>query len=149
MFLLPVNGAGGGLTLTEQIPPFKGGTADTMSNVPPAGGGVSPRPRKRGVNPYEIGESSNVNGGGGSGILISERWGLLSRVDKQRIRTIKPLARVRGWQAEINGEKPGYPRFKGKGRYRSMTYSHLPKKLIVRIKGRVALFQSRHRDSCE
>ncbi len=26
-----------------------------------------------------------------------------------------------------NGENPGFPRFKGKGRYRSFTYSHLDK----------------------
>ena len=28
------------------------------------------------------------------------------------------------------GEKPGFPRFKGKGRYRSITFSHLSKQLI-------------------
>ena len=50
--------------------------------------------RVRDFHSYEIGESSNVNGGGGSGILISERWGLLPRVDKQRIRTTKTLARA-------------------------------------------------------
>ena len=29
-----------------------------------------------------------------------------------------------------NGEAPGFPRFKGEGRYRSMTFSHLSKQLI-------------------
>ena len=29
-----------------------------------------------------------------------------------------------------NGEQPGFPRFKGEGRYRSMTFFHLPKQLI-------------------
>ena len=29
-----------------------------------------------------------------------------------------------------NGESPGFPRFKGEGRYRSMTFSHLSKRLI-------------------
>jgi putative transposase len=37
-----------------------------------------------------------------------------------------------------NGEKPGYPRFKGVGRYRSMTFSHLSKNLICEIGGRLA-----------
>ena len=37
-----------------------------------------------------------------------------------------------------NGEEPGYPRFKGKGRYRSLTYSHLAKTLIIPTKGRLA-----------
>jgi putative transposase len=37
-----------------------------------------------------------------------------------------------------NGEKPGYPRFKGVGRYRSMTFSHLSKTLICEIGGRLA-----------
>jgi putative transposase len=37
-----------------------------------------------------------------------------------------------------HGEKPGYPRFKGKGRYRSMTFSHLSKTLIRGIGGRLA-----------
>ena len=36
------------------------------------------------------------------------------------------------------GEKPGFPRFKGKGRYRSMTFSHLAKTLIRRIGDRLA-----------
>ena len=36
------------------------------------------------------------------------------------------------------GETPGYPRFKGQGRYRSMTYSHLSKNLIREISGRLA-----------
>ena len=37
-----------------------------------------------------------------------------------------------------NGLKPGFPRFKGKGRCRSMTYSHLSVKLLREIKGRLA-----------
>jgi len=37
-----------------------------------------------------------------------------------------------------NGENPGFPRFKGKGRYRSVTYSHLAKTLIIPVKGRLA-----------
>jgi putative transposase len=37
-----------------------------------------------------------------------------------------------------NGENPGYPRFKGRGRYRSMTFSHLSKNLIRGIGGRLA-----------
>ena len=37
-----------------------------------------------------------------------------------------------------NGENPGFPRFKGKGRYRSFTYSHLAKILLIPIKGRLA-----------
>jgi len=36
------------------------------------------------------------------------------------------------------GENPGYPRFKGQGRYRSMTFSHLAKTLIRGIGGRMA-----------
>ena len=36
------------------------------------------------------------------------------------------------------GEKPGFPRFKSKGRYRSMTYSHLSVKLIRSARGRLA-----------
>lgn len=36
------------------------------------------------------------------------------------------------------GEKPGYPRFKGKGRYRSMTFSHLSKTLIRGVGSRLA-----------
>ena len=36
------------------------------------------------------------------------------------------------------GETPGYPRFKGQGRYRSMTYSHLSVKLIHPTRGRLA-----------
>ena len=31
------------------------------------------------------------------------------------------------------GDKPGFPRFKGKGRYRSMTFSHLAKRLIHNV----------------
>ena len=34
------------------------------------------------------------------------------------------------------GEAPGFPRFKGIGRYRSMTFSHLSKKLIRNIRKR-------------
>ncbi len=37
-----------------------------------------------------------------------------------------------------NSEKPGYPRFKGVGRYRSMTFSHVSKNLIREIGGRLA-----------
>ena len=36
------------------------------------------------------------------------------------------------------GEEPGFPRFKGEGRYRSMTFSHLSKKLIRNIRKRTA-----------
>ncbi|MCH8294041.1 transposase [Candidatus Poribacteria bacterium] len=36
------------------------------------------------------------------------------------------------------GENRGYPRFKGQGRYRSMTFSHLAKTLIRGIGGRMA-----------
>ena len=36
------------------------------------------------------------------------------------------------------GEEPGFPRFKGEGRYRSMTFSHLSKKLIRNIRKRMA-----------
>ena len=36
------------------------------------------------------------------------------------------------------GEAPGFPRFKGKGRYRSMTFNHLSKKLIRNIRKRMA-----------
>ena len=32
-----------------------------------------------------------------------------------------------------NGEAPGFPRFKGEGRYRSMTFSHLSKQLIRNV----------------
>ena len=32
------------------------------------------------------------------------------------------------------GESPGFPRFKGEGRYRSMTFSHLSKKLVRNIR---------------
>ena len=31
------------------------------------------------------------------------------------------------------GEEPGFPRFKGEGRYRSMTFSHLAKRLIRNV----------------
>ena len=31
------------------------------------------------------------------------------------------------------GDEPGFPRFKGKGRYRSMTFSHLAKRLICNV----------------
>ena len=34
------------------------------------------------------------------------------------------------------GEKPGFPRFKGKGRYRSMTFNHLSKDLIRNVSRR-------------
>ena len=37
-----------------------------------------------------------------------------------------------------NGEAPGFPRFKGEGRYRSMTFSHLSKKLIRNIRKKFA-----------
>ena len=36
------------------------------------------------------------------------------------------------------GESPGFPRFKGEGRYRSMTFSHLSKKLVRNIRKRMA-----------
>ena len=36
------------------------------------------------------------------------------------------------------GQDPGFPRFKGKGRYRSMTFSHLSKQLIRNEKKRMA-----------
>ena len=36
------------------------------------------------------------------------------------------------------GDEPGFPRFKGEGRYRSMTFSHLSKKLIRNIRKRMA-----------
>ncbi len=36
------------------------------------------------------------------------------------------------------GEAPGFPRFKGAGRYRSMTFSHLSKNLIRNIRKRIA-----------
>ena len=36
------------------------------------------------------------------------------------------------------GEAPGFPRFKGEGRYRSMTFSHLSKRLIRNIRKRMA-----------
>ena len=36
------------------------------------------------------------------------------------------------------GQAPGFPRFKGKGRYRSMTFSHLSKQLIRNIRKRMA-----------
>ena len=36
------------------------------------------------------------------------------------------------------GEAPGFPRFKGEGRYRSMTFNHLSKKLIRNIRKRMA-----------
>ena len=36
------------------------------------------------------------------------------------------------------GEEPGFPRFKGAGRYRSMTFKHLGKKLIRNIRKRTA-----------
>ena len=32
------------------------------------------------------------------------------------------------------GDKPGFPRFKGEGRYRSMTFSHLAKRLIRNVR---------------
>ena len=40
------------------------------------------------------------------------------------------------------GQDPGFPRFKGKGRYRSMTFSHLSKQLIRNVRkrmGRIAV----------
>ena len=37
-----------------------------------------------------------------------------------------------------NGESPGFPRFKGEGRYRSMTFSHLSKRLIRDVRRKVA-----------
>ena len=36
------------------------------------------------------------------------------------------------------GDEPGFPRFKGKGRYRSMTFSHLSKQLMRNIRKRMA-----------
>ena len=36
------------------------------------------------------------------------------------------------------GEAPGFPRFKGEGGYRSMTFSHLSKKLIRNVRGKFA-----------
>ena len=36
------------------------------------------------------------------------------------------------------GQDPGFPRFKGKGHYRSMTFSHLSKKLIRNVRKRMA-----------
>ena len=36
------------------------------------------------------------------------------------------------------GQAPGFPRFKGKGRYRSMTFSHLSKQLIRNVRNRMA-----------
>ena len=36
------------------------------------------------------------------------------------------------------GQDPGFPRFKGKGRYRSMTFSHLSKQLIRNVRKRMA-----------
>ena len=36
------------------------------------------------------------------------------------------------------GQDPGFPRFKGKGRYRSMTFSHLSKQLIRNVRRRMA-----------
>ncbi|MYE91601.1 IS200/IS605 family element transposase accessory protein TnpB, partial [Candidatus Poribacteria bacterium] len=36
------------------------------------------------------------------------------------------------------GDEPGFPRFKGEGRYRSMTFSHLSKQLIRTIRKRMA-----------
>ena len=36
------------------------------------------------------------------------------------------------------GETPGFPRFKGKGRYRSMTFSHLSQRLIRNVRRRMA-----------
>ena len=35
------------------------------------------------------------------------------------------------------GQDPGFPRFKGKGRYRSMTFSHLSKQLIRNVRKRM------------
>ena len=37
-----------------------------------------------------------------------------------------------------NSEKPGFPRFKGEGRYRSMTFSHLSKQLIRNVRRKFA-----------
>ncbi len=37
-----------------------------------------------------------------------------------------------------NGEPPGFPRFKGEGRYRSMTFSHLSKQLIRNVRRKFA-----------
>ena len=37
-----------------------------------------------------------------------------------------------------NGEEPGFPRFKGEGRYRSMTFSHISKRLIRNIRKKFA-----------
>ena len=37
-----------------------------------------------------------------------------------------------------NGESPGFPRFKGEGRYRSMTFSHISKRLIRDVRRKVA-----------
>ena len=37
-----------------------------------------------------------------------------------------------------NGEAPGFPRFKGEGRYRSMTFSHLSKQLIRNVRRKFA-----------
>ena len=37
-----------------------------------------------------------------------------------------------------NGEAPGFPRFKGAGRYRSMTFSHLSNKLIRNVRRKFA-----------
>ena len=36
------------------------------------------------------------------------------------------------------GEEPGFPRFKGEGRYRSMTFSHLAKRLIHNVRRKYA-----------
>ena len=36
------------------------------------------------------------------------------------------------------GEKPGFPRFKGEGRYRSISFAHVSKRLIRQIGGRLA-----------
>ena len=36
------------------------------------------------------------------------------------------------------GDEPGFPRFKGEGRYRSMTFSHLAKRLIRNVRRRYA-----------
>ena len=36
------------------------------------------------------------------------------------------------------GESPGFPRFKGEGRYRSMTFSHLSKRLIRNVRRKFA-----------
>ena len=37
-----------------------------------------------------------------------------------------------------DGEAPGFPRFKGEGRYRSMTFSHLSKRLIENVRRKFA-----------